>query len=82
MAAPYRSSPRRPDRRTLAAQVELQGDLGVAGGRAYKIGAFEAMGEGTVDVNWAKKHHRPWVEEQLARAANETRGQPTATLKE
>jgi formate dehydrogenase subunit gamma len=56
--------------------------LGVAGGRAYKIGAFEAMGEGTVDVNWAKKHHRPWVEEQLARAANETRGQPTATLME
>ena len=25
-------------------------------------GAFEAMGEGTVDVNWAKEHHRLWLE--------------------
>ena len=24
-------------------------------------GAFEAMGEGTVDVNWAKEHHRLWL---------------------
>jgi formate dehydrogenase subunit gamma len=27
-------------------------------------GAFEAMGDGTVDVNWAKEHHRLWLEEE------------------
>jgi formate dehydrogenase subunit gamma len=26
-------------------------------------GAFEAMGEGTVDANWAKEHHSLWLEE-------------------
>jgi formate dehydrogenase subunit gamma len=30
-------------------------------------GAFEAMGTGTVDVNWAKEHHSLWLEEQNAR---------------
>jgi formate dehydrogenase subunit gamma len=25
-------------------------------------GAFEAMGEGTVDVNWAREHHSLWLE--------------------
>ena len=30
-------------------------------------GAFEAMGEGTVDVNWAKQHHRLWLEEETSR---------------
>ena len=25
-------------------------------------GAFEAMGTGTVDVNWAKQHHALWLE--------------------
>jgi formate dehydrogenase subunit gamma len=29
-------------------------------------GAFEAMGEGTVDLNWAKEHHPLWVEKQAA----------------
>ena len=29
-------------------------------------GAFESMGEGTVDVNWAKEHHPLWVDEALA----------------
>jgi formate dehydrogenase subunit gamma len=43
-------------------------------------GAFEAMGEGTVDLNWAKEHHSLWLEEQMARTgANETHGQPAAT---
>ena len=43
-------------------------------------GAFEAMGEGTVDVNWAKEHHSLWFREQMARLSrNDTRGQPTAT---
>ena len=27
-------------------------------------GAFEAMGAGEVDLNWAKEHHSLWVEEQ------------------
>jgi formate dehydrogenase subunit gamma len=32
-------------------------------------GAFEAMGEGTVDVNWAKEHHSLWLEEERGRAS-------------
>ena len=27
-------------------------------------GAFEAMGEGTVDENWARQHHALWLEEE------------------
>lgn len=43
-------------------------------------GAFEAMGEGTVDVNWAKEHHRLWLEQEMARTGpNETQRQPMAT---
>src|SRR6185437_6553121 len=43
-------------------------------------GAFEAMGGGTVDVNWAKEHHRLWLEEENARTgANEARAQPSVT---
>jgi formate dehydrogenase subunit gamma len=43
-------------------------------------GAFEAMGSGTVDVNWAKEHHSLWLEEQNARTgANDARSQPAAT---
>jgi formate dehydrogenase subunit gamma len=43
-------------------------------------GAFEAMGSGTVDVNWAKEHHSLWLEEQNARTGpNEARSQPAAT---
>ena len=30
-------------------------------------GAFEAMGSGTVDLNWAKEHHSLWLEEEGAR---------------
>jgi formate dehydrogenase subunit gamma len=29
-------------------------------------GAFEAMGTGTVDVNWAREHHNLWLEEVRA----------------
>jgi formate dehydrogenase subunit gamma len=29
-------------------------------------GAFESMGEGTVDLNWAKEHHPLWVNDALA----------------
>jgi formate dehydrogenase subunit gamma len=28
-------------------------------------GAFEAMGSGEVDMNWAKEHHKLWVEEEM-----------------
>jgi formate dehydrogenase subunit gamma len=43
-------------------------------------GAFEAMGEGTVDVNWAKEHHSLWLEEEAARTGpNESQRQPMTT---
>jgi formate dehydrogenase subunit gamma len=32
-------------------------------------GAFEAMGTGEVDANWAKEHHRLWVEEEMSGTA-------------
>lgn len=31
-------------------------------------GAFDAMGTGEVDVNWAKEHHSLWAEEQQRKA--------------
>ncbi len=43
-------------------------------------GAFEAMGEGTVDVNWAKEHHALWLAQENARTGpNELQRQPMAT---
>jgi formate dehydrogenase subunit gamma len=43
-------------------------------------GAFEAMGEGTVDVNWAKEHHSLWLEEENAgTGAGHPSRQPAAT---
>src|SRR6476660_4145351 len=30
-------------------------------------GAFDAMGTGEVDLNWAKEHHSRWVEEEQAK---------------
>ncbi len=43
-------------------------------------GAFEAMGEGTVDVNWAREHHSLWLDQQNARiGVDGTRRQPSAT---
>jgi formate dehydrogenase subunit gamma len=30
-------------------------------------GAFEGMGTGEVDVNWAKQHHSLWAEQELAK---------------
>jgi formate dehydrogenase subunit gamma len=35
-------------------------------------GAFEAMGTGTVDENWAKEHHSLWLEEEKAKARGES----------
>jgi formate dehydrogenase subunit gamma len=43
-------------------------------------GAFEAMGEGTVDVNWAKEHHSLWLEKERTRTGpSERQPQPMAT---
>jgi len=43
-------------------------------------GAFDAMGEGTVDVNWAREHHALWLEQEMARTGpNEGQRQPMAT---
>ena len=40
-------------------------------------GAFEAMGSGEVDVNWAREHHSLWLDQQLARTGpNESQPQP------
>jgi formate dehydrogenase subunit gamma len=30
-------------------------------------GAFEAMGTGSVDLNWAKEHHGLWLEDEIAK---------------
>lgn len=30
-------------------------------------GAFDAMGSGEVDLNWAKEHHSLWVQEELSK---------------
>jgi formate dehydrogenase subunit gamma len=35
-------------------------------------GAFEAMGTGTVDLNWAKQHHSLWVEQEVAKGRGAT----------
>jgi formate dehydrogenase subunit gamma len=39
-------------------------------------GAFEAMGTGEVDLNWAREHHDLWLAQQLAK---DRQGQPSAT---
>jgi formate dehydrogenase subunit gamma len=36
-------------------------------------GAFEAMGSGTVDVNWAKEHHNLWVDQEMGRTGPNAR---------
>jgi formate dehydrogenase subunit gamma len=41
-------------------------------------GAFEAMGTGTVDVNWAKEHHSLWLEQQKREAAASARSAAAA----
>jgi formate dehydrogenase subunit gamma len=40
-------------------------------------GAFEAMGTGEVDLNWAKEHHDLWLARQLKKERGQ--GQPSAT---
>jgi formate dehydrogenase subunit gamma len=42
-------------------------------------GAFEAMGQGTVDLNWAKEHHSLWAEQERLRAGpGRMQGRPSA----
>ena len=33
-------------------------------------GAFDAMGTGHVDMNWAREHHGLWVEEEMSKSAS------------
>jgi formate dehydrogenase subunit gamma len=40
-------------------------------------GAFEAMGTGEVDLNWAKEHHDRWLARRLA--SEDQHGKPSAT---
>src|ERR1700730_3565062 len=35
-------------------------------------GAFEAMGTGSVDLNWAEEHHRVWLDEEIAKGRGPT----------
>jgi formate dehydrogenase subunit gamma len=42
-------------------------------------GAFEAMGNGEVDVNWAKQHHSLWLAEEENRRIAGARATPSAT---
>lgn len=34
-------------------------------------GAFDAVGDGEVDLNWAKEHHSLWVEEEMQKAGTQ-----------
>jgi formate dehydrogenase subunit gamma len=46
-------------------------------------GAFDAMGRGSVDINWAKEHHQLWLEQESARTgSNNAQRQPVATAGE
>src|SRR5438477_935897 len=45
-------------------------------------GAFEAMGSGTVDVNWAREHHSLWLKEEMARTGPNDAQQQPATAAE
>jgi formate dehydrogenase subunit gamma len=46
-------------------------------------GAFEAMGSGSVDLNWAKEHHSLWLEEEGGRVGvHGPRTEPTTAAGE
>jgi formate dehydrogenase subunit gamma len=52
-------------------------------GTIGKEGAFEAMGSGTLDLNWAKEHHSLWLEEEGTRnRAGPPQGQPAIVTRE
>jgi len=41
-------------------------------------GAFDAMGSGEVDLNWAKEHHSLWVDEHMGDIHDREPGRPSA----
>jgi formate dehydrogenase subunit gamma len=43
-------------------------------GSAGMEGAFDAMGSGQVDVNWAKQHHGLWVQDEMNKARETVAG--------
>lgn len=45
-------------------------------------GAFEAMGKGTVDLEWAREHHSLWLTEEATGIGPDVRGQPSSTAAE
>ncbi|MGY4436244.1 formate dehydrogenase gamma subunit [Bradyrhizobium sp. F1.13.1] len=46
-------------------------------------GAFEAMGSGEVDLNWAREHHSLWLDEQSGRTGpNDQKPQPVTAAAE
>jgi formate dehydrogenase subunit gamma len=45
-------------------------------------GAFEAMGTGEVDLNWAKEHHDRWLAQKLAGEDRQAHPHPSATAAE
>jgi formate dehydrogenase subunit gamma len=45
-------------------------------------GAFDAMGTGEVDLNWAKEHHSLWVEEEQAKGRVPSPTSPSAVAAE
>lgn len=40
-------------------------------------GAFDAMGSGQVDLNWAKEHHGLWVDEEMSKSGTGKDGSET-----
>ena len=44
-------------------------------------GAFEAMGTGEVDLNWAEEHHKLWVDDELEQAGIAHRSRKPATAR-
>ncbi|WP_207478345.1 formate dehydrogenase subunit gamma [Arenibaculum pallidiluteum] len=52
----------------LIAAVMVAGIIGhIYIGSVGMEGAFDAMGSGEVDVNWAREHHSLWLQEEMAR---------------
>jgi formate dehydrogenase subunit gamma len=45
-------------------------------------GAFDAMGTGEVDINWAREHHSLWVEEEQAKGRVPSPTTPSAVAAE
>lgn len=41
-------------------------------------GAFDAMGSGQVDLNWARQHHGLWVEDEIRKARETVAGRAGA----